>query len=39
MNRTLAQLALLTITRRWRSCPRCRHRTAAAAVRAPGPCD
>ena len=34
MNRTLIRPALLTITRGWRSCPRCRHRTAVAVVHA-----
>ena len=39
MNRTPLEPALLTITRGWRNCPCCGHRTSAAAVHAPGPCD
>jgi hypothetical protein len=37
MNPPALQPTLLTMTRGWRSCPHCQHRTPAAAVQAPGP--
>ena len=39
MNCTSREPTVLTITCGWPSCPRGRHRTAAASVHAPGPRD
>jgi len=39
MNCTSLEPTVLTMTRGWPSCPRCRHRLAGASVHAPGPRD